>query len=429
MDDKQARIVSRILDTIEHRAKKEYNIVKQEEKAQAGTYPILNLSAPLSDRTLRRQKAALKKRSNDRWLYLDTINYPDGMDGTDEELKMVSYILWRNYMFKEGRKFLFVDLLSSDLQDKFKSQYKTIRDVLVNKEYIQVLPGYAVNKHARGYRIHPKWINSPIISKKLNRVKITRHNDISNLQSELEIKLHTMQTQLIIKKDPLTIEARNQSTIREAMGLHACQQIYAGNINQKKGKKTNRIYDTFTNCPKEYRGCFGVKIDDKEYPIVSVDYCSFHPYLIHTKYDEINDDGCEYEKAKYMEALECDIYLFLKPENMSRDVAKKQLTAFLAGGRKINNRMSRSFKVHFPILHNYIVTTPNVASDLQNLEAAIVIGEVARICIERGIWVKTIHDNIVTIPMHMDEVMKLMEDVCYNRFGVIPRTKVENFDI
>jgi hypothetical protein len=230
-----------------------------------------------------------------------------------------------------------------------------------------------------------------------------------------------MKKQITVITDPLTISS---SPIRESLGLRACQQIDAGNINQKKGKNVDRITDTYSLCPREFRKCFGVKMNGKIYPLVSVDYSTFYPYLVHTEYNTLYDS--ELEKAKYLEALECDIYNFLKPEGMDRDVAKKQLTTFLSGGRKISNKMSRSFKSHFPMLHERIVTIDDLAERLQNLEASIVIGEVARMCVDRGIWVTTKHDNVATIPEHVATVHQMMIDVCVNRFGVPPRCKVED---
>ncbi len=368
----------------------------------------------------RQKKAREAKRAKERWLYLDIFNYMEGMELTDDELKMVSYILNQNEIWEEGNLSYYTDIMAEDLGNKFGgAKYGKILGSLENKRYIEINYDYRKNEFSRGYRIHPVFHKAKVVQKRIPKGKKTRFLDKSVIKSPTEQVLHDNKLKLVTVIDPLTIKT---TPIRQALGIEAHQKIASRSLNQRQGRQSKRLYDTYITTPKEFRQCWGVKMDDKIYKLVPLDYTTFHPYLVQTEYNRIPDS--KVEKEKYLTAIAGDIYTYLKPVGMTRAEAKSQMVRFLAGGSKVSNRISESFRTHFPLLYDHIRKTPRLALKLQNLAASIMVGEIADKCIEQGIWIATEHDGCSTIEPYVDAVRQLMIDTCVKRFGVSCAVKV-----
>lgn len=389
-------------------------------RTYAGVQPVIITQVEKNRRTRE------KKKAKERWKWLTIFPYMDGMDDLpDDELKMVGYILKRNHYHKNGVRAYYVDILADDLKNKFGLAYVSILASLEAKGYIQINKRFKKNAFSRGYRIHPRFKDAKEMVRQIDLPKKTRHLDRSIVTTATQKALLENKRKLVVRDNPLAIES---TPVRAALGIEGLQKISAGILNQAKYTDSGRLDDEYIRLPKEYRQTLGVNLKGHTYKLIPLDFTAFHPFLLHTEYNRIPNSG--EERKRYLAAIAQDIRLFLKPANMSKETAKAQLNAFIAGGykdgkkRMVNNRISREFEKHFPLMFNHIRNTPNMAVTLQNLEASIIIGEVAATCIEQDIWIATEHDGCSTIKDHVETVRQLMIDTCVKRFGVSCAVKV-----
>lgn len=352
-------------------------------------------------------------KTKDGWMYIEIFNYMVGMNFNDDEInqkKFISLILWHADSFNDSNLNMFVGISRKSLKDKFGNDYKTIINALIEKDYIEVNDRYLTKEFPKSYRISTRYRDNERIFVDSRKRQISNYKDQSIIKTENEQYLHDCLRQLIVSKDPNTIP--QTKPIRRKLGIAALQHIVVGDVNFRKGEKTNRFFHNFLSMPKEYRECctYGGEA------LVTVDIKSAHPTFCYSFYKNIPNSRDEAEK--YADTIiNHDIYDLLRG-GMSREIAKKHLSKFLASERVLYSPVATNFCKEFPLLYSYIIKQDELCLSLQNLESEMVCNRLVTRCREFGYPIITEHDGFRALESHVDTIIEWLRVIIQDECGI-----------
>jgi hypothetical protein len=289
---------------------------------------------------------------------------------------------------------------------------------------------------SRGYRF-----KEPYRSAKFKEVKDVHWSHISSLLApELRIQPETAAHQFLFEN--LTHVTMDESVYEFLWWFEAKSDFqrdyYERSVDFIRGRdwffstdpNTGRVFNNVTLLPKKLRGF--VRYDGKS--LIEIDVANCQPLLLLSLYDN-EPERAQFEKAvvggTFYELLNAQ--LKRKYAKSKRDKLKKAVFRQIFFGKIPAKPKSVcvAFAQMFPLLYDKIlkVKKPDyrkLALLLQKSEADIIIGKaVDRIARTSRIPILTVHDSILTVPEHVEEVKERLETAFLETLGVKPSLKVK----
>lgn len=196
---------------------------------------------------------------------------------------------------------------------------------------------------------------------------------------------------------------------------------------------TGRVFNNVTSLPKELRAF--LRLDGK--CLVEIDVANCQPLLLLSLYDN-EPERAQFEKAviggTFYELL--NAALKRKYAKSKRDKLKQAVFRQIFFGKIPVKPKSVcvAFAQMFPVLYEKILKVKTtdyrkLALLLQKSEADIIIGKVVDgIARTSKTPVLTVHDSILTLPEHVEEVKQRMEAAFLEALGVKPTLKVKTLE-
>lgn len=365
---------------------------------------------------------------------------PNGEGWIKHILKLyyVMTVIYRYRWNKTAEKNDFAPLNARKLRTILGTRFaKQATELLTKLDIIETDNHYRVGSRSRGYRFKEPYLNT-----KFKEVKGIEYWQVStNLQPNSQINLVTAAEQFLYENlKRVTLDEGVSKFLEQFQAKSGCQRDYyersvedikLGEWFFGRDKKTGRVFSNITSLPRNLRPY--LRLDGK--PLVEIDVSNCQPLLLLGLYDD------EPEREKFKLVVESGkFYEFLdnkleKPFGLiRRDTLKKRALTQICFDRirPEAGRLGRVFEDEFPALHQKILFLKRndfrkLAHRLQSDEASIVIGNVVNIIAQTTrIPILTIHDSVLTLPEHAEEVMKRLEKAFFDALAVKAPLKVKN---
>ena len=151
--------------------------------------------------------------------------------------------------------------------------------------------------------------------------------------------------------------------------------------------------------------------------LVNIDAKSFHPYLIASCIEDIN----QRDREKYLDIVRGGFYEKFEDTNHSRDLIKVAFQKYLSGRPTLDSKVSeisRWFETNFPDVPLKMMQLKKKRTTfqmyLQQLESRIFVDEVF---MKAKFWCLPMHDGICLLERDIDAASDLIESACQSRLG------------
>jgi hypothetical protein len=309
---------------------------------------------------------------------------------------------------------------------------------LLDLNIIEANPHY---KYKVGYRSKSYRFREPYRSGRFREVQTYERWSLPyHLRPEARIETEgTAQRFLFENLGRLTVDSSVDQFMREFQAENDFQRdSYERSIEWIRDKdwffkadpNTGRVFNNVTSLPKVLRQF--LRLDGK--PLVEVDVANCQPLLLLGLYDGEGERDQFRQVAQNGTFYECLDSELEKPYGAQRrdELKVKVFTQiFFDRVRAKPSKLCQAFARKFPVLYGKVLALKepayrNLALRLQTDEAAIVIGKVVDgIARTSKIPVLTVHDSLLTLAEHVDEVKQRMEFGFLGSLGVKPTLKVK----
>ena len=189
-----------------------------------------------------------------------------------------------------------------------------------------------------------------------------------------------------------------------------------------KGTNVNRIYTKYTLLPSKLRGA--IKHADST-NLWEIDITNCQPFLLN-KWVKDTEDG----KLWKMLTSTGSLYEHFVTETMDRNTVKKEMFQFMFGKLKYGkSKMLPIIKKEFPEVFRVMQYLDNISLTgkraylLQNLEADIMLKNVAVKCMDLNIDILTIHDSLIFDKKYKSIITSIIEEEVEKHIGYKPTLK------
>lgn len=307
--------------------------------------------------------------------------------------------------------------ISSKVFKAKNRHYRRYMDMLVQMGELEVNERYIFSEgmsYTKSYRIPAAALASGTTTFSVKRKRIKASKDTTTPTTKGIIHQQKCFRELGVRRDFIsTGEVGKDNKARCAL-----LKVQQGCANIRKGRKTNRQYNTILQIPAAAR----CNLEHKEgYQLAEFDFGTCHPFLL-----------LEYctpeEKAKYADFITGqDVYSYVIEQTgkkIDRDKAKKYFLKFLNGGRK--NLYDDFFKANFPQLHSFVRAGGKAnAVTFQNLEASI-MENLETYCAEQNLFFIRQHDGWMGKVNEGKTISDKLIQIVTSRVGVRPTIKVQS---
>jgi len=249
-----------------------------------------------------------------------------------------------------------------------------------------------------------------VITRKLSRV--SHFKDQSELTDKVTQYVHECLQEITVNKDLVLIH----DPVREALALYQCRRIWSRCFNLHYGDKSQRLFHSVILMVREGRQNLRLKTSGEELVYCDVKTC--YPNLLVTY---INDPN---EKARWIDALNKDLYDVARTtvqSSHSREQVKVQFSKFLSDPKHpTNNVPGRYLETHFPHLLKTIQGDANMALNLQNLEASILVQQMVNWAIQNHIWYVPMFDGFLCKHHQISHIKDQAANLLEQRLGHRP---------
>ena len=249
-----------------------------------------------------------------------------------------------------------------------------------------------------------------VITRKLSRV--SHFKDQSELSDKVTQYVHECLQEITVNKDLVPIH----DPVREALALYQCRRIWSRCFNLHYGDKSQRLFHSVILMVREGRQNLRLKTSGEVLVYCDVKTC--YPNLLVTY---INDPN---EKALWIDALNKDLYDVARTtvqSSHSRDQVKVQFSKFLSDPKHpTNNVPGRYLETHFPHLLKTIQGDANMALNLQNLEASILVQQMVNWAIQNRIWYVPMFDGFLCKHHQISQIKDQAANLLEQRLGHRP---------
>ncbi len=389
-----------------------------------------------------------------------------------------SFILFFNWLyFAQFRSHVYahndsVGLNSRHLKSLLGEDYCSLIHFLCDVEIIDKGKSYKKGVFPKQFKLlHPYDTGARLVDnpedkewccKKLNKVSLAIGKDDKGGSSELTIALENYLLDINLN-DGVDAARTSYEFRKKGDGEEPDVQYFLRSVSVLRFKKMHpawfckrpkfaRLYSAATNCPRELRTCFtyqGKKV-------IECDQRASQPFLLLELYTQVKTEESKAEALKYYdlwnrERNDGDFYRNLVP-NKARAEIKKAIIEGVLNCKENPQRQSPEMKVlstsiedvyqrEFPILWDEIhrlktLKMPELGVDdpkdrhkqyaryMQGLESSIFLDGIAKECVEKKIWIYTVHDCIGCLEEDLETVQKIATGHLRKKCGFDPVWKV-----
>ncbi len=371
-----------------------------------------------------------RERSKRPWLkteklvvtkkFQELVQSPHLLNGLDPNL--LAWVV--HTVFDEGdhENFQFFTNIGRKVwSNRLGSNYRRFLDWLVVNEILERNPRYKNDpknpddNFPKSFRV--KDLNEGnsaqqlvVITRKLSRV--SHFKDQSELDDDVTRYVHQCLQELTVHKDLVPIH----DPVREAMALYQCRRIWSRCFNLHYGDKSQRLFHSVILMVREGRQNLRLQTPGEELVYCDVKTC--YPNLLVTY---INDPN---ERSLWIDALNKDLYDVARTtvhSSHSREQVKVQFSKFLSDPKHpTNNVPGRFLETHFPHLLKTIQGDANMALNLQNLEASILVQQMVNWAIQNHIWYVPMFDGFLCKHHQISQIKDQASNLLEQRLGHRP---------
>lgn len=316
---------------------------------------------------------------------------------------------------------LFTNINRSVWSNRLGSNYRRFLDWLVVNEILEENVRYRNDSknpeknYSMSFRV--KGLNDSNVSQQLVVItrtlsRVSHFNDQSELSDNVTRYVHQCLQELTVNKDLVVIH----DSVREALALEQCKRIWSGSFNLHYGDKSQRLFHSVIMMVREGRQNLRLRTSGEVLVYCDVKTC--FPNLLVSYIQDPN------EKAVWLDALNHDLYDVARNKlnsNHSRDEVKVQFSKFLSDPKHpTNNVPGRFLETLCPLLLETIRGDPNMALNLQNLEASILVHQMVNWAILHHIWYVPMFDGFLCKHQHLVQVVNQATNLLEQRLGHRP---------
>ena len=316
---------------------------------------------------------------------------------------------------------LFTNINRSVWSNRLGSNYRRFLDWLVVNEILEENVRYRNDSknpeknYSMSFRV--KGLNDSNVSQQLVVItrtlsRVSHFNDQSELNDNVTRYVHQCLQELTVNKDLVVIH----DSVREALALEQCKRIWSGSFNLHYGEKSQRLFHSVIMMVREGRQNLRLRTSGEVLVYCDVKTC--FPNLLVNYIQDPN------EKAVWLDALNHDLYDVARNKlnsNHSRDEVKVQFSKFLSDPKHpTNNVPGRFLETLCPLLLETIRGDPNMALNLQNLEASILVHQMVNWAILHHIWYVPMFDGFLCKHQHLVQVVNQATNLLEQRLGHRP---------
>jgi predicted DNA-binding ArsR family transcriptional regulator len=316
---------------------------------------------------------------------------------------------------------LFTNINRSVWSNRLGSNYRRFLDWLVVNEILEENvryrndsknpeKNYSMSFRVKGLNDSNVFQQLVVITRTLSRV--SHFNDQSELNDNVTRYVHQCLQELTVNKDLVVIH----DSVREALALEQCKRIWSGSFNLHYGEKSQRLFHSVIMMVREGRQNLRLRTSGEVLVYCDVKTC--FPNLLVNYIQDPN------EKAVWLDALNHDLYDVARNKlnsNHSRDEVKVEFSKFLSDPKHpTNNVPGRFLETLCPLLLETIRGDPNMALNLQNLEASILVHQMVNWAILHHIWYVPMFDGFLCKHQHLVQVVNQATNLLEQRLGHRP---------
>jgi len=341
-------------------------------------------------------------------------------------LFFVSCIHFRRVTNGDEKRDAFINL-NFDILGRFirRNDVKAVKHAAISLGIVEADRTYHVGKKSLEYRLTEKYR-----AERICRVPAT-------IQKQESIYLEAMsftESQKYIESQlaNITIEeaalARLEEDSRKSVdyynyGFISYYMIKDENWFFSTDEKTGRVFHNVANLNKELRPFLRYR----GRKMVEVDISNCQPMLLHKLYpDAESAEAKRYKKivesGKFYEVIQA-----ITGDN--REKIKLQFLASAFGKPEHVNKVRKAFDLLFPelgaLMNEFKAEAHNrLAIAMQRLEANLIVNAVVPRCAGECILALTVHDSIMTLPEHRNQVAEMIRMECERIYGLTPNLKL-----
>jgi hypothetical protein len=316
---------------------------------------------------------------------------------------------------------LFTNINRSVWSNRLGSNYRRFLDWLVVNEILEENVRYRNDSknpeknYSMSFRV--KGLNDSNVSQQLVVItrtlsRVSHFNDQSELNDNVTRYVHQCLQELTVNKDLVVIH----DSVREALALEQCKRIWSGSFNLHYGEKSQRLFHSVIMMVREGRQNLRLRTSGEVLVYCDVKTC--FPNLLVNYIQDPN------EKAVWLDALNHDLYDVARNKlnsNHSRDEVKVEFSKFLSDPKHpTNNVPGRFLETHFPHLLKTIQGDANMALNLQNLEASILVQQMVNWAILHHIWYVPMFDGFLCKHHQVNQIKDQAANLLEQRLGHRP---------
>ena len=316
---------------------------------------------------------------------------------------------------------LFTNINRSVWSNRLGSNYRRFLDWLVVNEILEENVRYRNDSknpeknYSMSFRV--KGLNDSNVSQQLVVItrtlsRVSHFNDQSELNDNVTRYVHQCLQELTVNKDLVVIH----DSVREALALEQCKRIWSGSFNLHYGEKSQRLFHSVIMMVREGRQNLRLRTSGEVLVYCDVKTC--FPNLLVNYIQDPN------EKAVWLDALNHDLYDVARNKlnsNHSRDEVKVEFSKFLSDPKHpTNNVPGRFLETLCPLLLETIRGDPNMALNLQNLEASILVHQMVNWAILHHIWYVPMFDGFLCKHHQVNQIKDHAANLLEQRLGHRP---------
>ena len=291
---------------------------------------------------------------------------------------------------------LFTNIDRSVWSNRLGSHYRRYLDWLVVNEILEENTRYR-NDSKNPERNFPmsfrvKGLNDSNSSQQLvvqtrTLSRVSHFKDQSDLVDNVTRYVYRCLQDLMVTRNLVYIPDQ----VRDALALEQCKRIYSGCFNVHYGDQSKRLFHSVILMVREGRQNLRLQTPGEDLVYCDVKTC--YPNLL---VSYINDPN---ERDLWIDALNKDLYDVARTTLQSlhsREKVKVHFSKFLSDPKHpTNNVAGRFLETHFPHLLKTIQGDANMALNLQNLEASILVQQMVNWAIQHRIWYVPMFDGFL----------------------------------
>jgi hypothetical protein len=242
--------------------------------------------------------------------------------------------------------------------------------------------------------------------------RVSHFKDQSELVDDVTRFVHQCLQDLMVTRDLVLI----QDEVRNALALEQCKRIYSGCFNLRYGDKSKRLFHSVIMMVREGRQNLRLRTSGEVLVYCDVKTC--FPNLLVSYIKDPN------EKTLWLDALNHDLYEVARTQlnsTHSRDEVKVQFSKFLSDpDHPTNNVPGRFLEKQVPLLLETIRGDANMALNLQNLEASILVQQMVHWAIQNHRWYVPMFDGFLCTQRHSSQCIEQAQTFLELKLGHRP---------